>query len=221
MKESAFKARAAIENLLFKCAGGTAGQSLLIVHEDWYDGFYNADLHLMIAEHANDLGFFIQFYPIAFDLDVKVIPDTLVRASALADHTIFVARLGDQVRFCADIANATWIILYAIDVNMLASDFGMADYVGFDALKTEIDALMMEADHIHVTCPAGSSFSGHVEDLEADSNDVTIKRFPMSIFTPLPTMHFEGHIAQNGFFAWYGIKVLHALYLRPLKNTVH
>ena len=220
MKESAFKAKAAIENLLFKCAGGTSGQSLLIVHEASDDGFYNADLHQVIAEHANDLGFFIQFYPITFDPDVKAIPDALVRASALADHTIFVARLGDQVRFYADIATATWIILYAIDVDMLASDFGMADYVGFDALKTEINTLMMEADHIHVTCPAGSSFSGHVEDLEADSNDVTIKRFPMSIFTPLPTTYFEGCIAQNGFLLGTGSKY-YTPYACGLQKTLY
>ena len=63
MKESAFKAGAAIENLLFKCAGGTAGQSLLIVHEARDDGFYNADLHEVIAEHAKKFRFFHSILP--------------------------------------------------------------------------------------------------------------------------------------------------------------
>ena len=39
MSQDADKARAAVENLLFQCAGGTPGQSLLIVHENKGDGF--------------------------------------------------------------------------------------------------------------------------------------------------------------------------------------
>ena len=206
MKKIEYKAKAAVENLLFKCAGGMAGQSLMLVHEDRDDGFYDADLHEVIAENAKELGFFVQFYPIAFDPDVRMMPYDLVCASASADHTIFVARLGDQIRFCADIPDATWIIVYAIDVDMLVSNFGRADYAGFDAVKSEINRFLIAADHIHVTCPAGSNFSGHAKDLEAETNDVTIKRFPISIFTPLPTMYFEGRIAQNGFLIGTGSK---------------
>ena len=204
MNEIEIRARVTIENLLFKCAGGTSGQSVLLVHEEIGDGFYDADLHQVIANKAKELGFFAHFYPIAFDPDIKAMPEDLVRASSLADHTIFVARLGDQIRFLADIPDATWIIIYAIDVDMLVSDFGMADYAGFSALKSEINKFMIAADHIHVTCPAGSNFSGHAKDLEAENNDVKIKRFPMSIFAPLPTMYFEGRIAQNGFLVGTG-----------------
>ena len=66
MSEDADKARAAVENLLFQCAGGTPGQSLLIVHENKGDGFYGEDLHTVIADQAKKLGFLVVCLEVAF-----------------------------------------------------------------------------------------------------------------------------------------------------------
>ncbi|MGB1510093.1 MAG: hypothetical protein ACPG8T_08250, partial [Paracoccaceae bacterium] len=84
MSEDADKARAAVENLLFQCAGGTPGQSLLIVHENKGDGFYGEDLHTVIADQAKKLGFLVEFHAVAFDPEAKAIPDDLAKASKLA-----------------------------------------------------------------------------------------------------------------------------------------
>ena len=138
---------------------------------------------------------------LAFDPEAKALPIDLAKASKLADHTVFVARLADQIRFQANTQNASRIITYAIDREMLTSDFGVNDYKGFEALKASVNILMMQADCIHVTCKNGSNFSGQAKNVEIGTGDVTIKRFPMSIFAPLPTENFEGIIAQNGFWS--------------------
>ena len=219
MGDDAKRARAAVENLLFKCAGARPGQSLLIVHENQSENFYGEDLHNLIANQAKMLGFVVEFYPIAFDPEVKAIPDDLAKASELADHTVFMARLGDQVRFQSNTNFANWIITYAIDCEMLTSDFGVNDYRGFEALKTLVNMIMLQADRIHVTCDAGSNFSGQAKNFEAGTSDVTIKRFPMSIFAPLPNSNFEGVIAQNGFLVGTGSNY-YKPYACALQNTL-
>ena len=213
------KARAAIENLLFRCAGGRSGQSLLIVHESDEHDYYDQDLHESIADHAKALGFYVEFFPIRFDPEIKAIPEELEKASKSADHTVFLARLADQVRFVQHKTFENWIISYALDQDMLFSDFGVVDYQGFVALKNTINSVMKEAAHITVTCPAGTHFSGNVKDLEPEQSDVHVKRFPLSIFTPLTTENFEGRIAQNGFLVGTGSQY-YTPYACALKNTL-
>ena len=198
------KARAAVENLLFQCAEGKTGDTLLIVHETTGHDYYDANLHCLISDHAKALGFLVELFPIEFDPDVKAPTADLIEATSSADHTLFVARLGDQIRFRTDTQNNNKIISYAIDSDTLSSEFGMADYKGFEALKVAINNLMMKADAIHVTCPAGSNFAGYVKNFDEEPVDVTMKRFPMSIFSPLPAVNFDGCIAQNGFLVGTG-----------------
>ena len=53
------KARAAVENLLFQCAEGKPGYTLLIVHEKTGYDYYDANLHRLISNHATALGFLV------------------------------------------------------------------------------------------------------------------------------------------------------------------
>ena len=219
MEQLEEKARAAVENLLFQCAEGEPGDTLLIVHEKIDQNYYDANLHWLISEHAKALGFLVRFFPIEFDPDVKAPTADLIEATSSVDHTLFIARLGDQIRFRTDTQNRNKIISYAIDSDMLASQFGIADYKGFEALKVEINNFMMKADAIHVTCPAGSDFFGYVKDFDKEPSDVTIKRFPMSIFSPLPAVNFSGCIAQNGFLVGTGSQY-YSPYACELKKTL-
>ena len=43
------KARAAVENLLFQCAEGKTGDTILIVHETTGHDYYDANLHCLIS----------------------------------------------------------------------------------------------------------------------------------------------------------------------------
>ncbi len=209
----------AVKNLLFHCAEGKAGQSLLIVHESNDQPFYDPLLPPLLSKHARELGFHVTFEEIAFDPDVKDPDPQLVQAMRLADHTLFLARLGDQIRFRPGSESFSKIISYAIDSDMLASDFGIADYRGFEALKAAINKVMANASSIHVSCPAGTDFSGHIKNSEQVLVEVEIKRFPMSIFTPVPTLHFSGRIAQNGFLVGTGSQY-YTPYACALKETL-
>ena len=78
------KARAAVENLLFQCAEGTPGDTLLIVHENLGHDYYDANLHRLISNHATALGFLVELFPIEFDPDVKAPSAELIKATSSA-----------------------------------------------------------------------------------------------------------------------------------------
>ena len=212
-------AEKAVKNLLFQCAEAKTGQSLLIVHETTEQSFYDPLLPSIVSEHAKALGFSVCFEEIEFDPKVRDPCPRLVQAMRLADHTLFLARLGDQIRFRPGSEKFSKIISYALDGDMLASDFGTADYKGFEFLKAVIDKVIADAGSIQVTCPAGTNFSGNIKNPENELVDVELKRFPMSIFTPVPTLHFSGRIAQNGFLVGTGSQY-YTPYACALKETL-
>ena len=58
---------------------------------------------------------------------------------ATSDHVLFLARLGDQLRFRSMPPGARPIVSYVLDTEMLASPFGTAPYQAFVALKAAIE----------------------------------------------------------------------------------
>ena len=194
----------AVQNLLINCAQGEPGQSLLIVHEASDEGYYDPQLPGLIGRKATNIGCSVNFCCIPFDENVKDPSPYLNNRIANFDHTLFLARLGDQIRFRPNIGAGNRIISYILDRDMLVSDFGIVDYNGFEALKKVINTAIAKADNIRVTCPAGTDFQGFISNPEQEVVDVTVKRFPMSVFTPAPTLNFEGRIAQLGFLTGTG-----------------
>ena len=62
----------------------------------------------------------------------------------------------------------------------------------------------MAAKRIQVTRPAGTDFSGSLQNGEFEHSDIHLKRFPLSVFNPVPVFAFSGCIAQNGFLTGTG-----------------
>jgi len=83
---------------------------------------------------------------------------------------------------------------------MFASSFAAAHHHAFTALKQALDRAFASATCIHVTCPLGTAFEGpgHASIAQPEA-DTAVKRFPLSVFAPIPAQGFEGRIAQRGF----------------------
>ena len=62
----------------------------------------------------------------------------------------------------------------------------------------------MSLKTIPLTCPAGTDFKGGPVVYPDQGGDVTVKRFPVSVFTPAPMTGFEGRMAQVGFLVGTG-----------------
>lgn len=191
-------------NLLINCAKCRPGQRLLIVYETEEDGYYDPELARAIMDVARDIGLITELFGVPLIRDVTKCNAHLAARTGASDCTLFLARLGDQIRFRPKGCDRTQIVSYALDREMLASPFGRVRYQAFDQLKGLLNHALAGAQDIHVTCPAGTDFSGQPKGFSHATGDTTLKRFPVLIFAPVPARGFSGRIAQAGFLTGTG-----------------
>lgn len=195
----------AAENLLSNCARLRPGHRLLVLHEAEGEGYYDDRIAPAIAHAANARGIHTTLCRVPFQDTVEDLDDEMSDLMAEADCTIFFARLGDQVRFRTLPHGSRAVVSYALDMEMLSSPFGTAHYHAFTALKEAIDCHLATAREIQVTCPYGTDFAGPGPGGRTrPGHDVTITRFPMSVFAPVPAAGFSGQAALAGFLMGTG-----------------
>jgi hypothetical protein len=193
-----------VHNLLVNCAECQVGQSVLFVYETELDGYYCPNLSRDLVTVSKELGFVPSLYGVPLSRDATDVDAQLAALIETVDCVVYLARLGDQIRFKSMTTGTTQVMSYVLDCDMLGSAFGEADYNGFSALKGLIDRAISSACDIHVTCPAGTDYRGTAQDFNPKGGDTTLKRFPLSVFTPVPSRGFSGRIAQVGFLTGTG-----------------
>lgn len=186
------------QNLLVACGGLSEGDRLLVLYESAKLGYYDRAIVEGVRDCAQQMGLVASFKEVPFNQKVTDPDAALVSQMQAADRTLFLARLGDQIRFRASMDGIRPIVSYALDGDMLASSFGQADYQGFVKLKDVVNAGLAKARDVRVTCPFGTDFGGPCAEYAPTASDVTVARFPMSVFTPVPAGNFAGKIAQRG-----------------------
>jgi len=184
-----------VRNLLDACAQAQSGERLLIVEEQPALGFYGNGLGDAVALCAVQTGLRVERRQTPFSAEIDAMPADLDHALRTSDHVLFLARIGDQLRFTAMPGNARPIVSYVLDKDALASPFAGACYRSFLALKYALDRLVAGARHIRITCPLGTDYAGYVKPQETPPADVTIKRFPIAVFSPVMCENFAGTVA--------------------------
>lgn len=203
-------------NLLQNAAKLSAGERLLIVHESADLAYYDAGMVADLSEAGREIGAHVALHEVGFEPTATVLPRALRDATAAADKVVFVARIGDQLRFADLRMRAQAVVCYALDRRMLGSRFATADHRAFIALKAAVDDVLAKASRIRVTCPAGSDFHGTGPGLAGQQVNTRISRFPMPVFTPLPAGGFSGVVALPGFLVGTG-----SMYYQPYAVEYH
>ncbi len=194
-------------NLLVSCGEVTADTSVLIITEAAVVGYYDEQAIESVAKVARTLCENVEVLPVKFN-PVVTDPDEALSAKMVEfDRVVFFARLGDQLRFRPSMNRGYSIMSYALDGCMLGSDFGQADYRAFEQLKDLVNHAFSNAREIHVTCPEGTDFKGPGVNFPGASGETTVKRFPLSVFSPIPPVGFSGKVAQLGFLAATGSQI--------------
>lgn len=194
---------AGARNLLLGCAEARAGETLLIVEENPALGFYGYGLGDAITAEALALGLAVERRGVDFTPEVGPLPAELAEAMQEADHTLFLARLGDQLRYQEMPEGTRPIVCYALDTAMLASPLGTAPYGVFVQIKGLLHRLFATARDIRVTCPLGTEVAGRVRPT-AEAVDTSVRRFPMTVFPPLDAVGFAGDVAVAHFLVGTG-----------------
>lgn len=205
-------------NLLVNCAGLAPGGRLLVLSEA-ATGYYGPGLADAVMRAAGRLGITAERREVGFDPAAADPGEDLAQAMRQADRVLFLARLGDQIRFRPAIAPVNPVVSYAIDAPMLASGFGRAHHGAFLELKDCLNQALARARRIRVTCPLGTDFDGPGAAFPTDNAEVTITRFPLSVFTPIPAARYRGKIAQAGFLTGTGSHY-YAPYSQALRDVL-
>jgi hypothetical protein len=195
-------------NLLQACLQARPGDKLLVLSENPAEGFYDQRAPQAVVEQAIDMGLSVDRREVPFVAEAGEADQDIWDHMQRVDHIVFFARLGDQIRFDALPAVSKAAVVYAMDEGMLGSRFGAASHEGFVRLKDRINAAMAQASCIRMTCPLGTDISGRLSAAAAaesnDEGEVTIRRFPMAVFKPVPADKFSGRVVVSRFLTGTG-----------------
>ncbi len=197
----------ATRNMLFTCGGVTNSARVLIVCEPKGLGYYDDALGHALLHACHELGLETKLTETDFKPEAKELPAALVETMAAFDMTVFLARIGDQVRFIPLPEGARAVVSYALSIDSMRSPFGTARHEQFVAIKALIESQMAGAI-VHITCPNGTDIKGTADgELNRASNgigEVIIRRFPMLVPRPVLADQFSGRAALCGFLIGTG-----------------
>lgn len=207
-------------NLLTNCARAQAGDHLLIAYEPPEFGYFDADSVQIVADAATGLGLSVETLDVGFNPSEPHLTPELLAAFERADVVLFLARLGDQLRFSDMPQGKKVIVSFAVTRELFGSGFSNGHHDAFMALKSAVNQVMANVQHVELSCPAGTSITGTPEMNLSPSGDTSILRFPMSVFTPVPAHSFSGRVAMPGFLTGTGSRYYEP-YTVEFEDQVH
>ena len=188
-------------NLLQSCIGAKTGETLLIVTEPPDAGCYDSAVCEVIAHQARRLGIDTSVLQCRTATGPDDIPIVVTSAMKLVDHTLFLSRLGDQIRFSVTDGGGTKTVAYTRDMQYLGSEFGCTPWQLFKRVHDHLLEAILAASHYRIMCELGTDLSGDVPigDAEPALTDFTINYFPMVIYPPLNTLNLNGRLVFDRF----------------------
>ena len=196
------------DNLLINCARLKADESLLIIAEDPQLGWYDSQSPQIIADAARKIG--VEPTLLKVGRPENELDPAVEAAIASHDCTIYFARIGDQDRFSELPPGKRSVMCYIRDTQMLASDYCHAYYPAIRAIKDAIDNILLDAEHIEISCPLGTRYSGRATSAaRVKKRDVSVLRFPLGVPLPLEASRFSGRVALTHFLTPTGSKSYH------------
>ncbi|WP_371169332.1 hypothetical protein [Aliiroseovarius sp. 2305UL8-7] len=184
-------------NLLLNCAKAAAGDRLLIAYEPPEFGYFDADCVKIVGQAAQSLGLTVDIANVGFNPANPHLSDELLARFEAADIILFLARLGDQLRFSQMPQGKKVIVSFATSHELLGSGFSNGHHDAFMAIRSDINAVLAGASEVRLTCPLGTDMRGRPKMNLQPEGDTSILRFPMSIFTPVPAHSFSGRVAMT------------------------
>ena len=209
MKEAAIEGA---RNLLANCAGLREGEHLVILYEDPALGWYEQALAPLLASVARECGASVTLRQVGgprndvIDRTEHMTPPEL-DVDALCDCCLFLARIGDQIRFDSPRRGPRRVMCYVRSIEMLASSYGRADHEAMLSLKHAVDTTMCSAREISITCPLGTNLRGSPPPHREAPEDVSVLRFPLGVHAPIDARRFAGDVVLARYLTPTGSRI--------------
>lgn len=186
-------------NLLVNCLKVKADDKLLVVREP-DETLYCSEVAETIAETARDLGAEISLFTEPVISNPADFPSSVSTAMQTADHTIFLSRLGDYVRFLKLPGNGSKTTCYIYTKDQLTSPYATLPHQLMATLRDRLESELLAADEWRITCPLGSDISGSFDwaSLKGGTDDeLLVSLFPVSTFKPVSCGNASGNVALS------------------------
>jgi hypothetical protein len=190
--------REGARNLLLNCLSVRPGQHIVITAEDPSEGFYDAFSATCIREVAEELGCRASLLPCPRVPGPEDLPASIFDAAGEADHILFQAQAGDQVRFTELPGDATKTMSYALDIGLLGSEFCVLHHGFMRDVLERFESQLNAARSWRITCPLGTDVTGTQSPPEAiggQVEDFTLRLFPVPIHRPVGCATMNGRVA--------------------------
>ena len=188
-------------NLINDCIGVKAGQTLLIVCESPGAGCYEKSVCETIAAEARSLGIDTSVLETRTASGPNDVPLVVSAAMQQVDHTLFLSRLGDQIRFSLTHGNGTKTIAYTRDLDYLGNEFGCTPWSLYKQVHDCLLEAILSSREYRITCALGTDLTGEVpaDSAKPALTSFTINYFPMVIYPPLNCLKLNGALAFDRF----------------------
>lgn len=192
-------------NLLSSCAGVREGERVLIIAEPPGSGHYDDGLAPIVAREAKRLGASVEVLVAPVPQGPEALPAELARSIESADHTVFLHRIGDQLRFAVLPGAGTKSMSYALDVDFLASTFGRTPYALFQEVHDLVTQRLLDARRYRITCPLGTDVAMDLPPPRAGTRatrvaDFGVRNFPVMIIPAVSATGLDGRLVFSQAF---------------------
>jgi len=191
---------AGARNLLVNCAGVRSGDQVLIITEPEHLHHYDPAVARCIAEEARKLGARAKLVEVEPAGGPEDVPAWLLEEISRASHTIFLNRIGDQLRFAPLPGAGSKTVCYTLDLDYLGSAFAASPYGVWENVQREVIARLARATRYSIRCPLGTDLSAESAAGVAEispATDFTVKNFPMMIVPPVSARHLSGKLVLS------------------------
>ncbi len=203
IRQKLLHAREGARNLLVNCVAIKPGERVLIVGEDGSDVYYDKAVCNLIAQEAYGLGAHAEVLIAPDTNGPKDFPKCVSYAMQQASCTIFVARLGDQLRFCPLPGNGRKAMCYVPDIDYLADPFARNHYDILRRVNAAMENAIEHAGTYRITCPRGTDLTASLGPVSADAppanrmTQFSVELFPVMIFPPVTCAGMSGRLALS------------------------
>lgn len=188
-------------NLLVNCVGVSRGERVLLIGEDHALSFFDPGVCHMLADAVKELGARAQIVMAPQTRGPEDFPTSIARAMRGADHTVFVSRLGTQVRFHDLEGNGTKTMCYLQEVDYFSGPFARVPY----GVLADVRALLLDElaqmRRCRIECPSGTKLEGPLRPCgevgSALQEDFSITYFPVMIVPPISARGLRGRLVLS------------------------
>jgi hypothetical protein len=186
-------------NLLKNCLNVQPDDSVLLVLEPT-DSLYDYDVVTIIRGCLSELNTRVTIVDPPLIADPADFPSSVADAMEHCDHTLFLSRIGDYVRFVPLPGTGSRATSYSFNADMLSAPYATVDNHLLRKLQLRLEDELMRADQWRIQCPLGTDLSGEFcwpSHSGGQDDDLTVTLFPVATFKPVPCDNANGQVALS------------------------